>query len=127
MILMAVYIIFSGPIFMGNLPFLLVQLFGLLIIIWAVLARRMHKPGKHTPFTTYGPYEIIRHPIYAGFLLVMCAFVQGYASISRFFAFFILLICVLLKIIYDERKLEKESVDYKHYQKKTHRIIPYLW
>lgn len=127
MILMAVYIIFSGPIFMGNLPFLLVQFFGLLLIVWAILARQMHKPSKQSAFTTYGPYEIIRHPIYAGFLLIMCAFVQGYASISRFVAFLILLICVLLKILYDERQIEKEHTEYKHYQKKTHRIIPYFW
>ncbi|MEK7571156.1 MAG: methyltransferase [Patescibacteria group bacterium] len=126
------YILFSGPIFMLNLPFLLVQIFSILLIIWALVSKHLQKlPEKNLPhgafLVTHGPYEIIRHPIYAGLLLIMSAFVQGYSSFSRFLVFVFLLIAVLLKLTYDERILEEHSKEFKEHKQKTHKLIPYLF
>lgn len=116
---------------MGNIPFLFMQIFGLLMIFWAILAKRMQQKKITAPkgyfLVTQGPYEIVRHPIWVGFLLIMCAFVQGYGSPLRLIAFTILLIAVLLKVLYGENVMEREVPEYKEYKKKTHRIIPYFW
>ena len=132
-LLSVLYIIFSGPVFVLNVPFLLMQFFGLLLIGWALLARKVNKsshdgklPGKHV-FMNSGPYEIIRHPIYAGFLLFMSGLVEEEISMWRFFAFGILAAVVILKIIGDELLLDSNIKEYAAYKAKTFKLIPYVY
>jgi len=74
-----------------------------------------------------GPYEIIRHPIYAGLLLIMAGFVEGYLSLPRFMAFAVILAVTILKIEHDEKILKETHHEYEKYQKHTYRFIPYLY
>ena len=127
------YIIFTGPILYLNVPFQLMQFFGLILIGWSLLARKVNKKSfdgklpENNFWVVKGPYEIIRHPIYAGLLLFMAGFVEVEASLPRFFALFILVIIVLLKIIREETVLEKHIKEYAQYKTKTHKLIPYFF
>jgi len=127
------YLLTTGPLFIQNLPFLFMQIFGILLIFWALLASKVNKHRhedklpKGTFLITKGPYEIIRHPIYAGLLLIMAGFAQGYITIPRFIAFAVILFFVLMKIIYDESILDEHVKEYEEYKKKTHRLIPYFF
>ncbi len=129
----AAYILFTGPLFIQLLPILLPQIFGVLLIVWAILSIKLNKHhGEHKLhegnfLVTYGPYEIIRHPIYAGVLLVFIGFVHGVPSIERYLAFTVLCIAIFLKMLNEEKLLENELKEYSLYKKKTHRIIPYLF
>jgi protein-S-isoprenylcysteine O-methyltransferase Ste14 len=132
-ILLAVFIIITGPLIVENVSFLLVQGFGILLIVWSLIAIKINKHyhGTKLPdkifFITHGPYEIIRHPIYAGFLLIMSGFIQGSPSVLRFLAFGILFISCLLKIIREEYILEHYIEEYPTYKKKTRLLIPYFF
>lgn len=132
-LLAIIYILISGPVFMDNIPFLLIQIFGLLIVGWAFLAKKIntYKHASHLPKGAFlvmkGPYEIIRHPIYAGMLLIMIGYVQGYISIPRFFAFAILLAVTLMKLEYDENIMRNHHHEYEAYRAKTHKLIPYFY
>ena len=126
------YILVSGPLFIQNIPFLLMQIFGILLILWSLLAIKLNKTeaGKLPPgyfLTTRGPYEIIRHPIYAGMLLTMAGFVQGYGSLARFLVFIILIIATLIRISFEENFLTQQQKIYAGYKSKTHKLIPYLY
>jgi protein-S-isoprenylcysteine O-methyltransferase Ste14 len=133
-IISAVYLFFSGPLFIQNLPILLTQVFGLLLIAWAGLAIQLNKPHRGTTnlpqgyfLVTKGPYEIIRHPIYAGVMLLMSGYVQGEPSMLRYLVFVAFFVALLLKLLNEESVLEKEVKDYEDYRKKTHKLIPYLY
>ena len=130
----AVYIFFSGSLLIHNIPILLTQVFGILLVIWAILAIQMnqHHRGTHKLpegyfLVTKGPYEIIRHPIYAGIMLFLSGYVQAEPSLLRYLVYALFFIMLLMKLLYEEAVLEAEVKDYKEYQKKTHRLIPFLY
>lgn len=133
-IVAAVYIFFSGPLFIHNIPILLTQIFGLLLIAWAVLSLRLnraHSGSNKLPegmfLVTKGPYEIIRHPIYAGVLLLISGYVQGHPSLLRYLVFTVLFVALIMKMLYEEKVLEEHIKDFEVYKKKTHKLIPYLY
>jgi protein-S-isoprenylcysteine O-methyltransferase Ste14 len=132
-ILATAFILISGPLFIQNIPFLLMQAIGILLIFWALLARKVNKPvhianaPKGSFLVMKGPYEIIRHPIYAGILLIMAGFVEGYLSIPRLFAFAIILAGTILKLEYDENILKDHYHDFEAYRAHTYRFIPYFY
>lgn len=127
------YLLLSGPVIISNIPYLLVQVFSLLLIVWAVIAKKVnrhHHPTKlpHGAFlVTKGPYEIIRHPVYAGMLLFALSYIQGYFTFLRLIVFLVLVVITLLKMAHEERTVAEHVKDYKEYQEKTHRIIPYVF
>jgi protein-S-isoprenylcysteine O-methyltransferase Ste14 len=127
-----IFILVTGSLLVQNLTFLLIQVFGVLLVGWCYLAIKVNNikpvPGFGNFWATHGPYEIIRHPIYAGILLIMSGFVQWDMTIPRFLSFVVLLGAVLVKMQSDEHLLEEKfKDDYRKYKAKTHRIIPYFY
>ncbi len=133
MIASVLFISLSGPfINIHSLITLLVQIFGILLIVWALIVQRVQKSHhqklpKGSFFLTQGPYEILRHPIYAGLLLIVSSLLQYNLSFSRTLAFFLFIGAMVLKIIREEYILEHEVKEYKEYKKNTKSIIPYLF
>lgn len=106
--------------------------FGIAFAIWA----RMHlgrnwssRPAvkAHHELVTSGPYAFVRHPIYTGLLLA------GLGSMLTGTLFGIG-VCVLLSTIFLSR-LDKEEIlmlelfpkEYRTYQARTKRLIPFVW
>jgi protein-S-isoprenylcysteine O-methyltransferase Ste14 len=131
-ILASLFIIFSGPLFSQVKIYLLVQIFSLLLIVWAVITIKVTKTHhkynlpKGYFFIQHGPYEIIRHPIYAGYFLIMISFVEMEFTFLRLFAMAILCVVLLFKIIREEYTMTHKIHEYKEYKLKTRAIIPYL-
>jgi protein-S-isoprenylcysteine O-methyltransferase Ste14 len=132
-IIACVFIVTSSPLLIPVLPFLLVLVFALLLIFWAILAIRMNKQATHKHLgkayflIEKGPYEIIRHPIYAGILLFMFGSLQMQLTMWRFLAFILLLATILLKMTYEENVMHDKVPEYASYKKKTHKLIPYIF
>jgi len=133
-VIASLFIIGTGPLFVvRNITFLMVQIFGLLLIVWALLAQKVNK--KHTNhalpkgyfFLNKGPYEIIRHPIYAGILLIMSSLIEYNFVILRVLAFGILIGAFVMKMLREEYMLGQNIEDYNEYKKKTNYLIPYLF
>jgi protein-S-isoprenylcysteine O-methyltransferase Ste14 len=132
-VIAAVYIFSSGPLFIQNIPILLSQAFAILFVIWALLSINFnkHQGVQKLPqgyfLVTKGIYEIIRHPIYAGIFLFLSGYVNGAPSFFRYLALTIFLIAIILKMLLEESVLAAHLKEYGDYQKRTHKLIPYLY
>jgi protein-S-isoprenylcysteine O-methyltransferase Ste14 len=131
-ILASVFIFLSGPIVTPTVLYILIQVFGILLIVWSIITRRVTRPQRRHSlpqgyfFLTHGPYEIIRHPIYAGFMLIVLSVVEIEFTFLRLVALLILCAAIMMKIIREEHTMMLDVPEYKEYQAKTKAIIPYL-
>lgn len=134
-ILLAFYIIFmTGALFVVTLPFVTIQLLSIIIIVWALIAKKHYKkrPTKSTPKGTYfvkeGPYEFIRHPIYTAIILFVFTYVEEYFTFDRAIVYILFIVLIILSIKNDEKLNEDHfKHEYIEYKKKTKKIFPYVY
>ena len=103
-----------------------------LIGCWAVISMRLDNinivptlKDNHRLVTT-GIYRYIRHPMYASVIL-FCAVLLGTSpDWINVLVFGILLVDLWLKLRHEERLLIERFPEYRDYQRKTKRIIPFI-
>jgi len=76
-----------------------------------------------------GPYRFIRHPAYAGYLLMALGLVLGYSSVLGFVS---ILFCLLPAMIYRIRVEDRMLADhfgtqFEKYAQKKKRLFPGIW
>jgi protein-S-isoprenylcysteine O-methyltransferase Ste14 len=113
----------------------LIQLFGIALTIRAaqivgvreLAGLRQPNPSKHVEFTTDGPFGIVRHPIYFGWVLMVFAF--PVMTTSRLLFAVVSTIYLVIAIPLEERSLVDAFGDkYRAYQDRMRwRLIPGLW
>ncbi len=76
-----------------------------------------------------GPYHFVRHPAYAGYLLIVLGLALGYSSVAGFAAIlFVLLPCMIYRIRVEDRLLaEYFGTQFKAYTSRTKRLVPGIW
>lgn len=74
-----------------------------------------------------GPYGIVRHPMYSGFLIIYCLTPFALGSYAAVPIFFLLIPILFYRLVEEEKFLDHELPGYPDYR--THvryRLIPYL-
>jgi protein-S-isoprenylcysteine O-methyltransferase Ste14 len=111
-----------------------VMLFGLGLRIWAAITLGKYYTTtlmmtENQKVVAMGPYAKIRHPGYLGEILVWTAFGILMSNLILVFLFPIMFVAVFLyRISSEERMLAKElGEDYVQYQRKTRKLVPYLY
>jgi protein-S-isoprenylcysteine O-methyltransferase Ste14 len=107
---------------------------GAALIFWARTtlkgwhSRHVQVTARH-PFVRNGPYRLIRHPGYTGYLLMTLGFCLGYSSVIGLAAIPILLLPGFAYRISLEEKLLAVSFgdEYRAYARKTKRLLPGIW
>jgi len=135
-----VFFAIAGSLFTRDF-WLILQIIGLGLGAWGVLAMRMGnfniQPEVKTNavMVSRGPYKIIRNPMYAGLLLFFGVSVfmnfdfnnllYSYIRLS----IFILLTTVLIMKIYMEETFltNKFGEGYTEFKEKTYRLIPFVY
>jgi protein-S-isoprenylcysteine O-methyltransferase Ste14 len=74
-----------------------------------------------------GVYAFIRHPMYAGVLVVCATLIWQYFSWDRVAAGLVLMAVFLIKIWSEEKFLLAKYPEYHAYCEKTNRLIPFIW
>lgn len=105
------------------------QLAGLLIVIVSLIAlgRSFGFLAADRGVKTRGPYAIVRHPVYASYLLIQSGYVLQSVSARNIAIFAIVSACNIGRALAEERLLA-ESVGYRAYRQHVRwRLIPFLW
>ena len=117
------------------------QIAGLVLVLAAVglfVWARAHLRGLYSGHVEVetghrlvqsGPYRFVRHPAYAGFLLMALGVAVGYASWIGLAAVPVLLLPALAYRMRVEEKLlaEQFGEQYRDYARKTKALIPGIW
>jgi protein-S-isoprenylcysteine O-methyltransferase Ste14 len=76
-----------------------------------------------------GPYHLIRHPSYCGWLLVCLGYGISMQNWLSLIAAFVIPLCALLYRIQIEEQVLVSSLgtDYVEYQKRTKKLLPWIW
>jgi protein-S-isoprenylcysteine O-methyltransferase Ste14 len=75
-----------------------------------------------------GPYRLVRHPIYAGFLWAMLGAALTGNGLLWFAGLAILLPVFLYRMHVEESLMSAEFPDqYPEFQRRTKRVIPFVW
>ncbi len=75
-----------------------------------------------------GLYGIVRHPMYSATLILFLSMPLVLGSLISFFIFLMYPVLIVIRIVNEEKYLEKELNGYTEYKKKVkYRLIPYIW
>ena len=78
-------------------------------------------------FVHHGPYRVVRHPIYAGFLLAMLGTAVVYGEAGCFLAVALAFVGWWLKARIEEEFMTQQfGEDYRRYQKGVKQLIPFV-
>ncbi len=89
---------------------------------------RTLRVGAAQELVETGPYGALRHPGYAGSLLVWSGFALTTGSVPCAAVIGALMgAAYRRRISIEERLLERELPGYREYQRRTDRVVPGLW
>lgn len=95
--------------------------------LWLISAawRVLHAAQQKGELATEGPYEKVRHPQYAGFILIMFGFLLQWPTIPTLVMFPIMVFVYLRLATSEEREVaERFGQDWARYASRTPRLIP---
>jgi protein-S-isoprenylcysteine O-methyltransferase Ste14 len=89
--------------------------------------RVLSNPADPTPFKTSGPYGWVRHPIYAGWFLLV--FAVPVMTMTRFVFAVTSSLYLLIAIPFEERSLRSSSAGaYEQYMKQVRwKLLPHVF
>ena len=99
--------------------------FGLALIAnsWKIL----YQAAKENKIATIGPYKYIRHPQYAGFLIIIIGFLLQWPTIPTLLMAPVLFIMYVRLAKKEEQATIQTNPEYLKYQKTTPAFIPRLF
>jgi protein-S-isoprenylcysteine O-methyltransferase Ste14 len=107
---------------------------GSSLFVWARRTLGRHYSGhvsvkKEQELVQSGPYRIIRHPAYAGYVFMALGLALGYSSLLGFVSILsILLPAVVYRIHVEDRLLaEHFGTKFEKHARKTKRLLPDIW
>jgi protein-S-isoprenylcysteine O-methyltransferase Ste14 len=123
----------------SHVPVWLVVLGNIFVFLGYVIIFFVFKENSYTSRTvevykkqklvSSGPYSIVRHPMYLGFLLMYIALPVALGSYYALIFFIPLVLGILIpRILNEEEVLQRDLKGYKEYMKKVrYRLIPRIW
>lgn len=112
---------------------MLLTLAGIALALWARFVLGRNWSGTVTvkqdhELVRSGPYRIVRHPIYSGFLLGLLGTAIARGQIGAFLAVAVAALTFHLKSLTEEAFMtEQFGSQYITYQRSVKRLIPFVW
>lgn len=123
----------TGPIFAQQPLWLVVELLGIGLGIWAIVSMRPFNFNV-TPdvkvdgyLVERGPYIYIRHPMYASLIVICGALVAADFTWFRLALLAALIVDLAVKLRYEEGLLSDHYDAYRAYMGRSKRLVPFVW
>jgi protein-S-isoprenylcysteine O-methyltransferase Ste14 len=120
-----------GDLFSSAPGVIACQVIGFAVMLWSRLSFPSGsfsfgaKPVTST-IVQAGPYRLIRHPIYAGALLILWGSVAGHSSVANAAIGLLATLLTIGKIVREERLLRATLPGYIEYARSTKAVIPFV-
>lgn len=122
----------------SNVPWLVVLVADVFVVLGLAVVFLVFRENSFTSavievntgqnIISTGPYRVVRHPMYAGALLMLFFTPLALDSFFGLLFFFPMLLIIVFRIVEEEKFLTKNLSGYREYTKKTHyRLIPFIW
>lgn len=116
------------------ITYIAIIIFLLSYLMWAEVLRentyltRTIKVTEGQTVIDKGLYAVIRHPMYTASIFLFLSMPLVLGSLISFFIFLLYPVLIIIRIINEEKFLEKELEGYTEYKKKVkYRLIPFIW
>ena len=128
-----VYLALTGRLAAQSPWVMAVQVAALLLGLWAIVVMR---PGRvnlapilkpDATLVSTGPYKWIRHPMYTALLLLTSAWLVDVYTPGRLAVWVIFVANMAIKMTLEERYLRDRFDRFEEYQRRTWRLIPYIY
>jgi len=106
-----------------------VQLFGLAICVLSFfsLGRSFGFAAADRGLVTHGPYAIVRHPIYASYVFVLCGYLLQSISVWNALVILLVISCNVGRALVEDALLSR-SEQYDGYRKQVRwSLLPGIW
>lgn len=126
-----IYLLVSGNLLSPSLFVIVGQLLAVALSIWA---RRSFQGGQFSiraepiegPLLRTGPYQFIRHPMYAAALLLLWSSIFGHLSLITISVGLFVTGVIVIRIMTEDQFLRTSFPDYAEYSQTTKRIVPFI-
>jgi protein-S-isoprenylcysteine O-methyltransferase Ste14 len=130
-ILALVRLVFLKSLLAVGLVGILVQVLAALLMLWAraTLGRRsFHATADPTEggLITSGPYQYLRHPIYAAIMYFVWAGILSHMSLENALLGLVATIGLFIRIVAEERLVTERYPGYVEYAAHTKRVVPFV-
>jgi protein-S-isoprenylcysteine O-methyltransferase Ste14 len=126
------FLVYTRRFFAHSPAVIALQVAGLLVVVWARVTfgmRSLHVGSNATQggLVTTGPYRYVRHPIYAGALVIMAGVLVGHHDVETLIAVACVAVGLGARIVAEERAVVRTYPEYADYAKRTKRLIPFVF
>lgn len=107
---------------------------GSMLFTWSMISNKFFstlvriQDDRDHKVASGGPYKYVRHPGYAGFIIMSLATPVSLGSIYGLPMAFLVAVVFVIRTILEDKTLKTELIGYEEFSKKVkYRLIPFLW